>query len=251
MASPFLPGAEPYSQGGGPVGVLVVHGITGSAGSVRPLAEALAAAGHTVEAPCLPGHGTTVDELTATRWDDWFTAAEVALSDLVGRCDRVAVVGQSMGGTIACALADLRSQAVAAVVAVNPFVLPVDRALVALVDDMLAVGDTMAPALGADIADPDGVEPAYDVTPLAALRSLFDAVVELQPGLARIACPVLIATSPQDHVVEPANSDHLAALLAGPVERLSLPNSFHVATLDLDRDLLAATTVDFLARHVG
>ena len=52
-------GAEPFAADGGPVGVLVCHGFTGSPRTVRPWAEHLAAAGLTVRAPRLPGHGTT------------------------------------------------------------------------------------------------------------------------------------------------------------------------------------------------
>jgi carboxylesterase len=60
---------------------------------------------------------------------------------------------------------------------------------------------------------------------------------------------VLIITSVQDHVVDPSNSDVLAAAVTGPVERLRLERSYHVATLDYDKDLVASATVDF-ARKV-
>ena len=36
----LLPGAEPFSAAGGPHGVLVLHGFTGSPNSIRPLADA-------------------------------------------------------------------------------------------------------------------------------------------------------------------------------------------------------------------
>ncbi len=42
-------------------------------------------------------------------------------------------------------------------------------------------------------------------------------------------------TSPEDHVVPPTNSDHLAATLGGPVERVTLERSYHVATIDFDK----------------
>ena len=57
-------------------------------------------------------------------------------------------------------------------------------------------------------------------------------------------------TSPQDHVVQPSDSDELAAGVAAPekVERVSLDRSYHVATIDYDRDLINEKAVDFAGR---
>ena len=71
VTAPIIPGAEPFSQPGGPSGVLVLHGFTANPQSVRPQAEALAAAGYTVDVPLLPGHGTIVEDMIPTRWADW------------------------------------------------------------------------------------------------------------------------------------------------------------------------------------
>jgi carboxylesterase len=68
----IIEGAEPWSHvGEGPHGALVVHGFTGNPGSMRGVAEALAAAGFHVEMPLLPGHGTRVEDMLPTRWADW------------------------------------------------------------------------------------------------------------------------------------------------------------------------------------
>lgn len=101
------------------------------------------------------------------------------------------------------------------------------------------------PGIGSDIADPAEKESAYELVPPAGLLSLFTAIDELQPRLADVRCPVLIATSPQDHVVPPSSSDLLAAAVSGPVTRMSLERSFHVATLDFDRTELEARAVAF------
>jgi hypothetical protein len=49
-------------------------------------------------------------------------------------------------------------------------------------------------------------------------------------------------------VVDPTNSDLLAAAVNGPVERLWLERSFHVSPLDYERAELEAATVDFVTR---
>jgi carboxylesterase len=58
-------------------------------------------------------------------------------------------------------------------------------------------------------------------------------------------------TSPQDHVVDPHNSDIVAERVSGPVERVTLERSYHVATLDYDKDLVFERTVEFARRVVG
>ena len=78
----LIPGAEPFMAEGDRLGVLVLHGFIGSPASVTPWARHLAAAGHTVAAPRLPGHGTRWQDLNATTWRDWVSAAEQSLQCL-------------------------------------------------------------------------------------------------------------------------------------------------------------------------
>ena len=250
MPADVVCGAEAWSAAGGRVGALVLHGFGGTPATVRPVAEALAHAGFSVAVPRLPGHGTDVGDLVPTRFADWSAAAEQAHGDLAASCSPVVVVGQSMGAALACGLA-ARHRHVAGVVAVNPLVLPPDPAMVAMVRSMLEAGEVLVDGGRPDLADPDATEIGYRQTPLAALLSLYEGLAELQACLPRVVCPVLVLTSVEDHVVDPANSDHLAAAVGGPVQRLALERSYHVATLDHDKDLVARRTVAFAHRVAG
>ncbi len=241
---PVLPGAEPFSAQGGANGALVLHGFTGCPQSMRPVAEALAAAGFTVELPLLPGHGTTVADMLTTGWEDWTSAAETAYDQLAARCARVVAVGLSMGGTLVCWLA-ARHPELAGLVCVNPAVEPPADSFIELLDGMLASGGETMPAIGSDVAKPGVTELAYDATPIAPLKSLMQAVADLEPKLAAIAAPLLLFTSPQDHVVPPTASDLLAARVSGSVERVICERSYHVATLDYDGPEIAARSVEF------
>jgi acetyl esterase/lipase len=240
-------GAEPWSCAGGSVGALVLHGFTGNPQSMRGLAEAFARAGFATELPRLPGHGTSVADLAATSWADWSAAAEAAYDELARRCDKVVVAGLSMGGTLTCWLA-ARHPEIAAIAVINGAVMGDAGTLAQALDEMMATGTSELPAVGNDIADEGVVELAYDTVPIKALRSLLVAVDQLQPSLAAIKCPVLILNSPEDHVVAPEASAHLAQAVSGPVERVSLDRSYHVATLDYDKDLIETSTVEFCRR---
>ena len=239
----IIPGCEPWSAAGGPHGVLVLHGFTGNPQSMRGLAEAFAAAGFAVELPLLPGHGTSVDDMLGTDWSHWSAAAEAAFQDLAGRVDRVVVVGLSMGGSLTCWLAS-RHPEIAGIVCVNAAVSVPDTMVDAL-QEMQDGGIDRIPAIGGDVADPAGREKAYDATPLRPLLSLADAADETVDDLAKITCPVLLMTSRQDHVVDPHSSDIVAERVSGPVERIPLERSYHVATLDYDKDLIFERAIEF------
>lgn len=245
----IMPGAEPMSVEGGPVGVLVLHGFTGNPQSIRPLAEAFAAAGHTVEMPLLPGHGTRVEDMLDTRWADWSSAAEAAFEALAERTERQVVVGLSMGGSLTCWLAT-RHPDLCGIICVNPAT-QAPPGMRELVQAMVDGGDEVMDGIGSDVADPDSPESAYPQTPLRPLLSLFAAADEVGGELDKVTCPVLLFTSPQDHVVSPTDSDHLAARVSGPVERVSCDRSYHVATIDYDRDLVAERSLEFVERIVG
>lgn len=243
----LLPGAEPFSAPGGPHGALVLHGFTGNPGALREIAEALAAAGLAVELPLLPGHGTSVEDMLATRFPDWAAAAEAAYLDLADRCDEVVVVGLSMGATLS-ALVTARHPRVAGLVSVNGMFQPPAEAFWALLRQCLEQGLDRLPAIGSDIAVPGVSEGAYDAAPIEPMLSLLEALPGLVEELPAIRCPVLVFSSPQDHVVPPESSDLLAGQVSGPVERVTLERSFHVATLDYDRGLIVARTVEFALR---
>jgi len=228
----------------------VLHGFTGNPQSMRPLATALADAGYTVEMPLLPGHGTAIEDMVPTRWSDWWGAADGAYRDLAARCDGVVVAGLSMGGTLSCRLA-IEHPEIAGLALVNPLVEPPDQAFRDAVTQLLDSGTEVAPGIGSDIAKEGAVESAYAGSPLRAVLSLFDAADEVAARVAEIRCPVLLLNSREDHVVAPPSGDLLERAVGGPIERVWLERSYHVATLDWDAEVVTAQVVAFAARVLG
>jgi carboxylesterase len=245
-----MPGAEPFSATNGANGVLVLHGFTGNPHSMRPLAEAFADAGFSVELPLLPGHGTAVDDMLATRFEDWSEAAESAYARLAAHCDHTIVAGLSMGGTLSLWLAGRHPELSGAIV-VNPLVDPPADSFVEMMRATVDGGMDRMPGIGSDIAKPDVPEGAYAETPIAALLSLFDGVSELAARLPEIDVPVLLLSSRTDHVVPTSSGDLLVERFGGPVERVYLENSYHVATLDYDAHEIEERAVAFALKAVS
>lgn len=244
-----MPGCEEISHAAGSgVGVLVVHGFTGSPYSVRGVADAMIAAGFDVEAPRLPGHGTVVDDMLPTRWGDWSNEVRRARERLAARTDRIVLIGQSMGATLAL-WSLLHDPESVGVVCINPLTRARSVDEIAMIDDLLDDGYAIAPGSGSDIADPAAHDVSYDGTPLAPIRSLLvDGVAPITSRFGELTMPLRIFSSRIDHVVDPADGDHLADTWGGDVERIWLERSYHVATRDFDRVVVEAGSVEFVRK---
>jgi len=240
------PEAEPFSADGGPIGVLVCHGFTGSPRTMRPWAEHLAAAGFTVRLPRLPGHGTSWQDLNTTGWPDWYGELERAFGELSGRCEQVFVTGLSMGACLALRLAQTRGGAVSGLVIVNPSLAP-DTRLFVLAPVLKHLVPSL-PGIAGDIKKPGVEEGGYTRVPLKAAATLPAMWKLTAEHLSEVTQPLLVYKSAVDHVVGPNSMNVLRAALPG-VEVRPLPDSYHVATLDNDAQAIFDGTVAFIAEH--
>ena len=240
------PQATPFSADGSAVGVLVLHGFTGSPQTVRGWAEHLAAAGLTVRAPLLPGHGAAWQDLAKTGWTDWYAAAERAFGELRARCEQVFVAGISMGGCLALRLAQTQREHVAGVVVVNPS-LTGDNPLIPFTPVLKYVIRAI-PSIGGDIKNPDAREGAAKKTPVASVATLPAMWKTTVAGLASVTQPVLVFRSTVDHVVGPASMRLLTKALPAAEVRM-LDNSYHVATLDNDAPEIFDGTLAFIQKN--
>jgi carboxylesterase len=242
------PGAEPFAADGGPAGVLVLHGFTGSPRTVRPWAEHLAAAGLTVRAPRLPGHGTTWQDLGQTGWRDWYAAAEEAFAELSGRCEQVFLAGISMGACLAFRLAETHGAAVGGIVVVNPSLAP-DTRLFLLAPVLKHVVPSLNGVAG-DIKKPGASEGGYKRIPVKAAATLPPMWKLTARHLAEVTQPLLVYRSMVDHVVGPASMRVLMTALPA-TEVVPLADSYHVATLDNDAPAIFEGTLAFIKKHTA
>lgn len=239
-------GAEPFSADGNGSGVLLCHGFTGSPASMVPWGRHLAALGHTVRIPRLPGHGTTWQDMNTTGSADWYGTLDRELSELRERCDSVTVCGLSMGGALSLHLAEQRPDDVDALVLVNPAIHAKrwDLKLVPLLSRVVA----SLPGIGNDIKKPGQDELSYDRVPLKALASQLRLWKEIRDGLSRVTAPVLLFHSTQDHVVDDSSVELIMhGVSSQDLTLVELHDSYHVATLDNDAELIFEQSAAFIA----
>ena len=254
---PLAPAAEPFHADAVPapgdglrVGVLLVHGFTGSPASMVPWGRYLAAQGFAVDVPRLPGHGTSWQELNRTGWEDWYGEAERAFEKLVANTDQVVVAGLSMGGALALRLAADRGREVAGVVLVNPAVSTRRKDVLAL--PVLKHVVPSFPGIANDILKPGVEELGYDRTPLRAAHSMMSAWKLLREDLPKVTAPLLMFRSVVDHVADSSSSEVIRARVSSRdlTERM-LENSYHVATLDNDAPEIFEESAQFIRRVTG
>lgn len=250
--------AEPFDlDGDASLGVVCVHGFTGTPYDMRYLGGELSRAGFPVHGVRLPGHGTRLEDLDETRWTDWADAVEDAFDAMRLSCSRVAVVGLSLGGLLSLHLASKRPEVAAVATLSAPLWL---EGLSARVSRWAMNGAIAkyAPHLksipkigGSDIRDSrvKAESPGYPAIPVRALGELARFMELVEPALASVKQPVLVVHAKQDHTA-PVACAHRIAERVNAVRTRILPRSYHVITNDIERDIVAAEVIHFLRRHV-
>lgn len=248
MTGSIRPGCEPFAFDGGPAGILLIHGFTGNPASLRRIGQWLAARGHAVECPLLPGHGRDWRDLGRVRWQDWEAEAERSLRALSGRSEGVVILALSFGGAVGLRLAARHPEVIRGIALVNPY----------LRDRRIAVAPVLwplippRPAVGNDINKPGEDELPSERIPvrgLAEVAKLFRIVAREIPAVRQ---PLLLFSSTQDHVVPKGTAEWLLSRVGSErKEHVELPNSYHVATLDHDAELIFERTHEFVETVVA
>ncbi|WP_409303858.1 alpha/beta hydrolase [Peribacillus sp. SCS-155] len=235
-----ISGAEAFFISGNKIGILLCHGFNGTPQSVEYLGKQFANAGFTVYAPRLRGHGTNAADMENFNHKDWIEDLETAFLQLKKTCHKIFVVGQSMGGALALDLAG--KYMIDGIVCINAAL---------RVPDLEPYKGLGAPRFIADetpdINDSTAQEITYSKVPLTAVHSLLSLMEHAKKGLKKVSCPVQLFVSPEDHVVPAQCSYEIYHMISSTVKQIMpLHRSFHVASLDFDKDLIAAASINFV-----
>lgn len=243
MSEPsVLPGCEPFVLGDGPIGIVMVHGFTGSPASMRPMGEWFAEQGLSVSGVRLPGHGTSVSDLRTRSWNEWVDEASAATLQMRERARTVVVLAQSMGAALAIHLAATDPGALEGLVLCSPYVF--DVRLVALPVGRLFMKQLKG--IANDIAKPGPDERAYDAMPVEAISTMFHLLTHARVGLPKVRVPALVFEPGNDHVIPRSNPRKVyEALGSARKELIACPRSYHVITLDHDAEMVGDRVLAF------
>ncbi|NLT94068.1 MAG: alpha/beta fold hydrolase [Clostridia bacterium] len=232
---------EPFDYPGNKTGCLLIHGFTGSPGEMRPLGDYLREKGYTVKGVLLPGHGTRVEDLAETGWENWYNEVVKAYRDLETRCDKIFVIGLSMGGALALHLAANENISGGIVSICSPIFLTNKKAY-------------LAPLIRYFVKYSKKKKTKsnfhsfwYDRYPTGAVAQLVKGITVIKRELKNIKNPALIIQSTLDKTVNPASAQYIYDHISSTKKKLFwLHKSGHIATLDIERGQVFLWVEEFI-----
>ncbi len=198
------------SPPGAKTAVLLVHGFTATPWEMRPLAEFLADSGIASLAVCLPGHGTTAEDLAGRRWEEWFSTVLDGYHILSREFQSIYGMGMSTGCLLLLALA--KAEPLKGLVLFSPY---------------LRILHWLAPYAGwlrwlhpyqKKEVEAGLRERYYNRRPLAGIHQINRLLQTVRCQLPHIVCPVLAFNGGGDQTVDIGSGRQLVDLLGSSVK---------------------------------
>ena len=259
---------------GGPHAVLALHGLLGNPLEMQYVGKRLQRAGYTVVIPLIPGYGYSsgqADSYRTTRSERWYEEVARLFDQLKQTHASVSVVGLCIGAVLALRLAIERGNEIAALgllattLSYDGWSIPKYRFLLPLayytparylysyqerypfglknenlrrwIAREMKVSDSSA--AGASRLSAEGIFQAHRL------------IKQVRSQLSRVTAPALIIHAEEDDVASPKSADLVERSISSASRRkIILHNSYHIITLDNEKELVADETVAFFNQHL-
>jgi carboxylesterase len=235
---------------GGSVGVLLQHGFTGSSTDMRLVGQYLNQRDITVSAPCLPGHGTNIEDLNQRQWSDWSSHVAEMVANLKNRCDTAFIGGLSLGSLLSLYTAS-NDPELAGAILYSPAIMVTDPRRHFLPIAKYLVKQLPKPE--DDFTDPEAGARhwSYEAYPVAAAHEVMKFIQQVKRCLPQVTCPILLIQSTADDSIHPDSAQFIYDQVnSTEKEIVTLHNSGHVLTLDSEWEQVAEQTYQFIRKLV-
>jgi carboxylesterase len=263
---------EPRDQSirlaGDRLGFLLIHGLGGTPMELRYVAQGLARAGHSVHVPQLAGHCGTAAELKASGWLDWFGSVEREHDRLKASCEAIVVGGLSVGSILALHLAAARAESVSGLALYAPSLwldgwgVPWYAGLFRLVTMKWCADwfpfaerhpwgikdERLRALIERAIKSGDSSRAGAAALPGSLMLELRWLVQRVCEEIGAVRQPALIVHPRQDDRASLRNLHYLQGSLGGLTETVVLDDSYHLVTLDRQRQIVVDRTLEFAQR---
>lgn len=245
----IMPGAEPFLyQAGSKKGCLLIHGYIGSPHAMKFMGEYLWEKGITTLGVRLKGHGTSPRDMQECTYHDWIKSAEEGLNHLKKVCSEIFVAGLSMGGAITLYLAARHPQDISGIIPMcAPAVIDGWRSGLIPFAPVIKRLAPYVPMVGNSIKDTSVKEVNYSWAPTGSLLELLKLIERTKKAIPLITQPALIVASRNDPLVPVASAEYIHDNIASEQKDiLKVNNSYHVVTLDCDRNIVFQKSEEFI-----
>ncbi len=252
---------------GGPHACLLLHGLAGSPLEVRFVGKLLQRAGFSVHIPQLPGY--TMGS-ACTSWQQWVDEVGRVFESMRASYRSVSVAGLSSGAALALAFAErqppLQALALWAVMLYyDGWAIPWYRGLFEP-SYLLGIGRRYAYRE----REPFGLKNlrwrarvaeamrAHDASAAGPARLPADFLYQSTAlgraaarNLQRVRCDTLIMHAADDETASPRNAEEVyAGIGSRHKRRIMLGDSYHIITMDNERDLVGRETIRFFQQSI-
>ena len=263
-----MPGiSEGIELAGGPHAALVLHGLCSSPLEVRFVARLLHRAGFTVSMPTIDGYSMGSQPKT---WQDWVAGVDQVYQRLSARYKSVSVGGLSVGATLALALAEHRREVPcialwAVTLDYDGWLMPwyrwifepccwlgIARNYVYRETDPYGLKNEKWRGRVAEAMRRSGASAVGAAAIPAAF--LYQAILlgrHVARHLRQVSADTLVLHSADDETASPRNADTVCEGIASAHKRkIMLGDSYHIITMDNERDLVARETIRFFQQSI-
>jgi carboxylesterase len=248
--------------------VLLLHGLQSSPAELQPLAKRLNQAGYTVHVPHIAGYGFMQGDTprSVTPWQDWHAKALAEFRALKQNHATVAVGGLCIGATLSMSIAAELGSEVSALTLLAT-TLWYDGWGIPWYRFMRYVGyyspvrylysyrerepfglknEQLRKWIAREMSHKDSSIVGASKLNLPAIQEAERMIKRVKQALYKVTAPAIIIHAEEDDVASPRNAHYVAAHLGSKqVEKVILHNSYHMITVDNDREQVARETIRF------
>ncbi len=248
--------------------VLLFHGLTGAPGELFYLAKHLYDQGFDVFCPVIPGHCRGTEEIKKTTWKDWHSFAFKQYDDLALKYENVFLSGICLGGVLSLAVAAERKSvkavsSLSTTLFLDGWSLPWFSFLLPLVLYTPMKFFYAFPEGGAfGVKNKDVREKVVksmekensnylDCFPIMCVLEMLRLSRVVRKNLNRIDCPVILFHSDKDDLTSRRSADVVYKKISSADKEYELlKNSYHLITIDNEKEKVFSGTSDFFRRNI-
>jgi len=258
----------PITLAGGEHAILLFHGLQSSPVELLPLAKRLQKVGYTVHLPHISGYGFEHGDTprSVTHWRDWHAKALEEFRSLQGQYKSIAIGGLCIGGTLSLSIAAELGDEIAALTLLSttlwydgwamPWYRPFrylgyiwpfryrytfkEREPFGLKNEQLRRW------VAREMAHKDASLVGASRLNMPAIQEAERMIASVKKSLQRVTAPAIIIHAVEDEVSSPRSARYIARHIGSKTKKsVMLHNSYHMITVDNDREQVATETIHF------